>query len=203
MRDVDSPFKQVFYHFIAILLDGVVDRGLSVGVNCVELCARVYELLRGLDVALPDAVEDGRLSVGVQMVYVRSVFQKELNYLVVAFAHCVVERNLVQLVLSFGVHPLVQEEFDEPKRLFLVLDRASIEEGRLVKVDHIVFQICHIDTVRLHIVYNFVDVPFLQALEKLTSKLRARCQCFAALGRMRLSRYGRLLKLAFLRALLL
>jgi len=118
-------------------------------------------LLRGLDVALSDAVEDGGLPICVQVVDVGAVFQKQLNYLIVAFAHCVVERKLVQRVLSFGVYALVQEEFDEPKRPFLVLDRARFEEGRLVEVAAIVLQIGHVETIRLHHVYDFIAVALL------------------------------------------
>jgi hypothetical protein len=58
--------------------------------------------------------------------------------LVVTFSNGVIERQLVQLVLSCGVHTLLEEKFDQADGLLLIFDGTSFKQRRLEEIDNVI-----------------------------------------------------------------
>ena len=51
----------------------------------------LHELLCCDDIALSDAVEDRRLPISVEMVYVRSLFNQDFNSSIMTLSYCIVD----------------------------------------------------------------------------------------------------------------
>jgi hypothetical protein len=144
---------------------------LAICVYSVKIRASANQLLGCLDVAFADAVEDGGLSVGVQVVYVGAVLDQQIDYFVVAFPHSIIKRQLVQLVLRLWVDTLIDEEGDETQGSILILYSTCLEQGRLLKIYNFVLDARNVYAALVHHLDDFIRIAALKLLEKLSHKL--------------------------------
>ena len=91
---VHSFLDKVLYHLELSKFDSVVDGRLAIEVYWVGTGSKVHELSGNSDVALSYAVENWGLAVGISVVHVAAILNKELNQLWEAFFDSVVEGSL-------------------------------------------------------------------------------------------------------------
>ena len=90
--DIYAFAYEEFAHFVAGVLDGVVEWGLSVCVDYVGICTSVDKLNSCVDIAFTYRVEDRSLLICVKVVDVDLVlFKEDINYLSVAFSHSIIK----------------------------------------------------------------------------------------------------------------
>ena len=70
VHDVDPLFQQKFNHFVAALLNRVVDWSLAISVNNVIRRSCINQLLGRLNVSFANTIENRILAVCVQMVHI-------------------------------------------------------------------------------------------------------------------------------------
>jgi hypothetical protein len=144
---------------------------LAICVYSVKIRASANQLLGCLDVAFADAVEDGGLSVGVQVVYVGAVLDQQIDYSVVAFPHSIIKWQLVQLVLRLWVDTLIDEEGDETQGSILILYSTCLKQGRLLEIYNFVLDARNVYAALVHHLDDFIRIAALKLLEKLSHKL--------------------------------
>jgi hypothetical protein len=126
----------------------------------------VHHLLSGCNIALSDTVEDWGLSVSVEMVWVRAFLHQHVNHTAVAFAHRVVDWQLLKTVFACSLNTFFDEKLDQLNGAFLIFNSTSIKQGRLSELK-VIIKIGNIQANLINHRNNFVDLSFFHSFKEL------------------------------------
>lgn len=164
---IDTVLQKILYDIVFTTLDGIEDWCLSIIIDEIMVSSIRYELFDGLQMTLSRSVENGGLTVSVDLVDLAvALLHQEINQLKLPFSRSIIQSGLVEVVRLVSAYSHFSEDSGHFHSLLIVFDKCSREHRRLLVVG-LIQELAHIIPMCLVILNHLVDVAILHMVQEL------------------------------------
>ena len=143
--EINTFLQQEVDHVVLIILDGVVNWSLVLGVSDIVIGPIFNQELGHPYQTLSCTVVDGSLAILVLPVQVSSLLNEQLHKLLIALPCSIEQRTLLEKVLLDRIHTHINQHVKHLQSRFMVLNDCCVENGGLREISWLILQICYVN----------------------------------------------------------